>query len=262
MQKKRYYYILSVQYLGFRYHGWQNQPNVITVGGMFRKTIRYILDDSDAKVLASGRTDAKVSANQTYVELFTYNPIKNLDVLLGTFNYNLPSDIRLTEIFETDKDFNIIQYPKLKTYHYYFSFGEKFHPFCASLMCHIHGDLDIELMQNAARMFEGEKDFFSYTFQPKKNTITTSKVDHCSISVNTEMTASFFPEKSYVMIVKGQGFKRNQIRLMMGALIDLGRKKISLHEFQKTLNGENKIVLEHIAPASGLLLKEVVMIGT
>jgi tRNA pseudouridine38-40 synthase len=259
MQKKKYFYILAIQYLGFRYHGWQNQPNVITVEGMFRKTIRYILKDQEAKVLASGRTDAKVSANKTYIELFTYEPIKNLEVFLGTFNFNLPSDIRILEISETDENFNIIQSPKLKTYHYYFAFGEKFHPFCASLMCHIHGTLDIKLMLKAARLFEGEKDFFSYTFQPKENTTTHSKVDHCSIEINTQLTASFFPEKSFVMIVKGEGFKRNQIRLMMGALIDLGRKKISLGDFQKTLDGKNKIVLEHIAPASGLILEDVVI---
>ncbi len=257
MQKKRFYYVLAIQYLGFRYHGWQNQPNVITVEGMFRKTIRYVLNDREAKVLASGRTDAKVSANKTYIELFTYEPILNIEVFLGTFNFNLPSDIRILEVFETDQSFNIIQSPKLKTYHYYFAFGEKFHPFCASLMCHLHGSLNIELMQKAARLFEGKKDFFSYTFQPKENTNTISKIEHCSIELNTKLTASFFPEKSYVMIVKGEGFKRNQIRLMMGALIDLGRNKITLNEFKQSLNGKNKIVLEHIAPGSGLILEDV-----
>ena len=114
-------------------------------------------------------------------------------------------------------------------------------------------------MQEAAKMFEGERDFFSYTFQHKENTITVSKVDQCTIELNTIMTASFFPKKSFVMIVKGEGFKRNQIRLMMGALIDLGRSKMSLDDFKDTLNGKNKIVLEHIAPASGLILEGVDM---
>lgn len=257
MRQKRYYFLLSVQYLGFRYHGWQNQPNVITVEGMFRKTIRYILSDQDAKVLASGRTDAKVSANETYIELFTFQPIKNLEVFLGTFNFNLPSDIRVKQITPTDKDFNIIQHPKIKTYHYYFAHGEKFHPFCAAFMCHIDGNLDIKLMKDAALQFKGKKDFYSYTYQPKENTITESEVLHCSIELNNELTASFFPEQSYVLKVKGKGFKRNQIRLMMGALIDLGKKKMTLSEFQMTLNGQYKIKLEHIAPASGLILDSV-----
>jgi tRNA pseudouridine38-40 synthase len=254
MKKKRYYYILSIQYLGFRYHGWQHQPNVPTIDQMFRKTLRYTLADQNAKVMASGRTDAKVSAQQTVIELFTYNQINNLDVLIGVLNYNLPADIRILSAKETNKDFNIIQSKKTKTYHYYFAFGEKFHPFCAALMCHLYGYLDIALMQKAASHFIGTKDFYSYTYQPKEATITESTIDECSIVENVNLTASFFPEKSYVLIVKGSGFKRNQIRLMMGALIDIGRHTMSWEYFLSTLNGENKIKLEHKAPASGLIL--------
>lgn len=260
MRKKRYYYILSIQYLGFRYHGWQNQPNVITVEGMFRKTIRYILKDQEAKVLASGRTDAKVSANQTFIELYTYLPVKNLEALRGTFNFNLPADIRVEEVFETNEDFNIIQHPKIKTYHYYFSFGEKFHPFSSAFMCHIEGVLNIENMMKAAELFAGKHDFFSYTYQPKENTITKSEILMSSIKLNTEFTASFFPDESFVFKVEGLGFKRNQIRLMMGALIDIGRGNMTFQAFEKTLNGKNKIKLEHIAPASGLILDKVVML--
>tara|TARA_B100000508_G_scaffold140085_2_gene140027 strand:+ start:34785 stop:35573 length:789 start_codon:yes stop_codon:yes gene_type:complete len=259
MRKKRFYYILSIQYLGFRYHGWQNQPNVITVEGMFRKTIRYVLSDPEAKVLASGRTDAKVSANQTYIELFTHIEIKNISSLLDTLNYNLPADIRILDIDQIDKDFNIIQHPKIKTYHYYFSFGEKFHPFTAAFMCHIHGQLDIDKMKILASDFIGKRDFYSYTYQPKENTNTISEVKDALLEKNTEFTASFFPEESYVFKVKGEGFKRNQIRLMMGALIDIGKNKMSTSLFKETLNGSNKIKLDHIAPASGLVLHEVVI---
>jgi tRNA pseudouridine38-40 synthase len=259
MKKTRYYYILSIQYLGFRYHGWQHQPNVPTVEQMFRKTLSFALSDPNAKVMSSGRTDAKVSAQQTVIELFTYTQIKNLEVLIGVLNYNLPADIRILSAKETNKDFNIIQSKKTKTYHYYFAFGEKFHPFCSALMCHLYGKLDIPLMQKAAKLFVGTKDFYSYTFQPKEETITKSTIDECSIVENKNMTASFFPEKTYVLIVKGAGFKRNQIRLMMGALIDLGRHTMSWDYFLSTLKGENKLKLEHKAPASGLILHSVVL---
>lgn len=260
MRKKRYYYLLTIQYLGFRYHGWQYQPNVPTVQGMFKKTLRYVLEDPQAKVLASGRTDAKVSANQTVIELYTYIETVNLSVLLGTLNYNLPADIRVLKIKPTNEHFNIIQHPKIKTYNYYFSFGEKFHPFCSAFMCHIDGDLNIALMKQAAKMFEGSKDFYSYTYLPNKTTNTQSEIMSALIENNNELTASFFPKYSYVFKVKGQGFKRNQIRLMMGALIDIGKGKMSLDRFSETLNGSNRIKLEHIAPASGLILDKVEII--
>ena len=65
--RTRFFYLMEIQYLGFRYHGWQKQPNVITVQEMITKTLNWVLPETASKVLASGRTDAKVSVNQTYI---------------------------------------------------------------------------------------------------------------------------------------------------------------------------------------------------
>jgi tRNA pseudouridine38-40 synthase len=257
MQTKRHYYLISLQYLGFRFHGWQLQPDVPTVELMIRKTLRYILPDAKTKVLACGRTDAKVSANQTYIELFTDVALPNLEVFLGTFNYNLPADIKALQIKPVDENFNVIQDSKVKTYHYYFAFGDKIHPFAASLMSFIHGELDLELMQKAADHYAGQRDFYSYTFRPKEKTDTTAEVISCKIEKNIELKANFFPETSYVLKITGKGFKRNQIRLLMGMLIDLGRHKYDYQFYLDTLDGSKKIKLEHIAPASGLVLEKV-----
>lgn len=257
MQFKRFYYLITLQYLGFRFHGWQIQPNVPTVELMIKKTLRFILPEAKTKVIACGRTDAMVSAEQTYVELFSDTELPNLEVFLGTFNYNLPADIRALKIKPVNEKFNIIQDSKVKEYHYYFSFGEKFHPFSAALMCYIQDGLDIKIMQKAARLFVGKKDFYSYAFRPKPDTKTIAEILDCKLEKNTILKANFFPEKSYVLKVKGTGFKRNQIRLMMGMLFDLGKHKVDIEFFQKTLIGSNKIKLEYVAPASGLILHQV-----
>jgi len=257
MHQKRFYYLIELQYLGFRYHGWQVQPGVKTVELMVKKTLNYILPDNKAKVLICSRTDAKVSANQTYIELFCDRQFPNPEVFLGTFNFNLPSDIKAVRIKEVDKNFNIINDTSSKTYHYYFSFGDKIHPFSAAVMTNINFDLDIELMKKAAKQFTGKKDFYSYTFRPTENTNTFGEIYECEVVENTELTASFFPETSYVLKIKGKGFKRNQIRLMMGMLIDLGRQDKTYDFFLKTLDGTQKIKLEHVAPASGLILQQV-----
>jgi tRNA pseudouridine38-40 synthase len=258
MQPKRFYYLIGLQYLGFRYHGWQVQPGVKTVELMVKKTLNFILPDNKAKVLVCSRTDAKVSAHQTYMELFCDRRFPNLEVFLGTFNFNLPSDIKVLGIKEVDKSFNIINDTKSKIYHYYFSFGDKIHPFAASVMTNINFDLDIELMKKAAKQYEGHKDFYSYTFRPTDDTNTIAEIFDCSIEENTELKASFFPKTSYVLKIKGKGFKRQQIRLMMGMLIDLGRHIKTYDFFLDTLDGEKKIKLEHVAPASGLILQKVV----
>jgi tRNA pseudouridine38-40 synthase len=257
MQYKRFYYLIQLQYLGFRYHGWQKQPDVLTVEHMLQKTLNYILENQRFKILAAGRTDAMVSANQTYIELFIYEDELDLESFLEQFNKNLPQDIRALSIEETTADFNIIQHPKIKEYLYFFCVKEKMHPFCAPFMVNFQEDLDIESMKLGAKLFEGEHDFYSFTFRPNPETKTVGNIERCELTENDIYTANFFPNQSFVLKVVGEGFKRQQIRLMMGALIDLGRHKISLEELEKTIDGSHKIKLEHIAQASGLILNKV-----
>lgn len=257
MKRKRFYYIIKLQYLGFRYHGWQKQPDVITVEKMLDKTLNYVLEGQKFKVMAAGRTDAKVSVNQTFIELFLYDEALDMETFLPYFNENLPQDIRALGIEETDAKFNIIQHAKLKEYHYYFCYGQKMHPFAAPFMLNVRENLDLDIMQKAAKYFEGEHDFYSFTFRPTPTTNFDGHILSCEILENDVIQANFFPEKSYYLKVIGKGFKRQQIRLMMGALLDLGQHKISLEEFKTYIDGQNRIKLTHVAPASGLILHKV-----
>jgi len=257
MNRKRYYYIIELQYLGFRYHGWQKQPDVNTVQRMLERTLNYVLDQK-SKTLSVGRTDAMVSARQTYVELFVDDIPLDLEEFFPVFNLNLPPDIKGISIKETTKDFNIIQHPKIKEYQYLFAVGEKFHPFCAPFMVNIQESLNIPLMQQASKLFEGNHDFWSYAHRSNEKTQTEGSIISCKLELNEEYKANFFPKESYILTVRGEGFKRNQIRLMMGVLFDLGKGKIDLDFVKKTLDPKvNRIKLEHIAQASGLFLNKV-----
>jgi tRNA pseudouridine38-40 synthase len=110
--EKRYYYLIKLQYLGYRFHGWQKQPNLKTLHLMVDRTLKYVFEDKRFKTLIAGRTDAMVSANETAFELFTYHKIDDASEFLKEFNYNLPQDIRALSIKEVDESFNIIQHPK------------------------------------------------------------------------------------------------------------------------------------------------------
>ena len=255
---KRYYYFIEFQYLGFRYHGWQKQENVKTVQGMINRTLNYILDDETKfRTIASGRTDAMVSVNHSAFELFVYQDLE-VEHFFIELNKNLPSDIRALSMTEVDDKFNIINNPKIKKYTYLFAFGEKFHPFCAPYMTFIQEDLDIELMKIGARLFEGQHNFECYCYKPKPETQFHRAVDLCELRLNDIHTASFFPETSYVLHVYGKGFMRHQIRLMMGALIRLGRGEITLKNISQSLMGaQGETVEYYIAPSSGLMLNKV-----
>lgn len=258
MFDKRYYYLIKIQYLGYRFHGWQKQPDVKTVHLMIDRTLKYILQDIRFKTLGAGRTDAMVSANEAALELFIYNePIQDFDAFLDLFNLNLPQDIRALSIEEVDKTFNIIQDSKLKEYHYVFSEGQKNHPFCAPILTTILESLDVELMKKGAKLFEGHHNFKTYCYRATDKGEYVRTIKSSEIIDNNIYVANFFPEKTYVFKVIGKGFMRNQIRLMMGCLIKLGRGEITLDYIEDTLKIESTEVMDYIAPASGLILHSV-----
>ncbi|TCI91712.1 tRNA pseudouridine synthase A [Tenacibaculum sp. M341] len=251
-------YLVRFQYLGFRFHGWQKQPNLKTVHWALDKTLKFVCKGVRFKTVGVGRTDAKVSSTDYAYQLFIDEPPEAAS-FIESFNINSPADIRVLSIEELlDEKFNIIQHPKVKEYNYYFSFGEKNHPYCAPFLTGYLDDLDIDLMMEGASLFEGQHNFTMFCTKPSEETKVVRTIDSCEIIENTKLTASFFPEKSYVLIIKGQGFLRNQIRLMMGALVELGRGTISLEFIKKSLTGKIEgEFIKNIAPASGLHLNTI-----
>jgi len=258
MFNKKYYYLFKIQYLGYRFHGWQKQPKLKTVQLMIERTLKFILEKQSFRILAAGRTDAMVSANEAAFELFLKDdPIDNFDEFLKLFNHNLPQDIRALSMEEVDEKFNIIQSSKTKEYLYLFTEGQKNHPFCAPMITTILDSLDIKLMQQGATLFQGKHNFKTYCYKPSEHGVFIREMDCCELIENKMFTANFFPEKSYILRIRGKGFGRNQIRLMMGALIKLGRGDITLDDIRESLLPESTTIIEYIAPASGLILNKI-----
>lgn len=253
---QKYFYLIHIQYLGYRYHGWLKQPELKTVEFMIEKTAGFVLGHTSFKILGSSRTDAKVSANHSAFELFVNEPL-NVDQFLVDFNLNLPNDIKVIGIEEVDKKFNIINAPRIKEYTYLFSYGEKCHPFSAPLISSFQDYLDIDLMKEGALLFQGRHNFIQYCTKPRPGTLFDREVLVSKIEENTMYTANFFPDVSYVYRICSKGFMRYQVRLIMGQLLSLGRGEIGLTDIEESLKGENKQPLRHIAPSSGLILNKV-----
>lgn len=225
---------------------------------MITKTLKFIMPNVQFKILGAGRTDSKVSALDAAFELFINDvPIKDHAVFLELFNENLPSDIRVTGIKQVDESFNIIKDPKTKEYIYLFSFGSKNHPFSAPFITNILENLDLQAMVKATSFFVGSHDFTSYTVKAQKNKQRLRTIDVCEIRENTLFKANFFPEKSYALHIKGKGFMRYQIRMIMGALIQLGKGELSLNDIEDSLSTPGSLKLTTVAPGSGLLLNSI-----
>jgi len=139
-----------------------------------------------------------------------------------------------------------------------FSFGQKNHPFTASIMESFTFDLDIELMKEGAKLFLGKHNFRKYCTKPSEKTIFRREILVSEIVENDIFTASFFPEKSYIYKVSSEGFMRNQVRLMMGQLFELGRGNITIEDLKNSLAEDiTKGHFNYIASASGLTLYNV-----
>ena len=258
MAKWGKFYLIRIEFLGFRYHGWQKQPNFRSIQGMVDKTFEFIFQHKDFKTHGCGRTDAKVSADDYAFELFVLKDFQiEPEKLLMKLNKNLPSDIRAKSIAEVNSEFNIIQNSSVKEYHYYFSSGIKSHPFNAPLIRDFGSQLNIEKMKEAANCFLGKHNFKRFASKPTSNSVFERVILKSEIVLNTNITANFTPNQSYIFKVKSKGFLRYQVRLMVGALVNVGRGDWSIDEFQDTLTNPNGSQVKHIAPSSGLVLHEV-----
>lgn len=260
IMQKKYCYLIYVQYLGFRFHGWAKQPNGKTIQATIDRVLDYVLNKQKCKTLVTSRTDAMVSANHTAFEIFLEEELSDsFDRFLQKFNQFLPNDIRALSIERVDnKVFNIINASKLKKYMYLFSFGEKAHPFSASLISSFPNEKwDIELLKEGTKLFLGTHDFYQYCTKPAPETNTVREISHCQIVENTRYTASFFPEQTYSFEIHSKGFMQHQIRLMMGQLVELGRGHTTLDKIKESLVNPKKERMQYIAPANGLILDEI-----
>ena len=250
-------YLIKIQFLGFRFSGWQKQTNAKTLHDMVDKTLSFVFEGFNFKTIGVGRTDAKVSANCYYVQLFVESRFDE-NLVLKSLNANFSPDFKAISIQQIDRSFNIINANKIKEYHYYFSFGDKNHPFSAPFLVNIDENLNIDLMKSAANLFKGEHHFHKYCTKPSEYTIFKRTIDSCEIVENNILTANFFPEKSYILKVKGKGFLRYQIRLMMATLFEVGKENLDLKFIENSLKEDNdRKFMRNIAPASGLQLYDI-----
>ncbi|WP_298766097.1 tRNA pseudouridine(38-40) synthase TruA [uncultured Polaribacter sp.] len=260
--KYQFSYVISLEFLGFRFSGWQKQKNAKTLHEMVDKSLSYVFEDVEFKTVGVGRTDAKVSARFYYLQLFR-NEKLNCNTFSNQLNANLSPDFRALEVKEVSTSFNIINAPKIKEYHYYFSFGEKNHPFAAPFLVNISKNLDLELMQAGAKLFEGVHYFHKYCTKPSENAIFKRTITSCEIVRNEILIANFFPEYSYILKVKGKGFLRYQIRLMMATLFELGKGNLTLDYIVASLKEDNdRKFLRNNAPSSGLQLFHIELLET
>lgn len=255
MQSRPFSYLFSISYFGARYKGWAIQPGQVTVQGKLEKVLKFVLGHDDFTVLGGSRTDAGVSCQGGYVQIFLREKTE-MESLLPAINQYLPQDIRLNSVQEVLSNFNLIQSINQKTYRYYFSNSDEFHPFASAFLVNIPGKLDWEKMRQSSQIFVGSHDFNAFCTPSPNKTDYVREIISAGIYPSNEFLGLYFPQEIFYFEVTGKGFLHHQVRIIMNAIWRVGKGELAMEELcQRLINAEN---LEKIAPApaNGLVLGE------
>lgn len=250
-----HYYRLLLEYKGSQYLGWQIQPEGKTVQGELNRALKNISKSENVRTLGSGRTDSGVHALGQVVKAaieLEINPIN----LMRALNSHLPADIRVKEATLSNEEFMPTVDAKSKEYHYRFITGRNPNAFQGEFIASCPHEIDPDLVRKACEMLVGEHDFINYFCEGTEVNSTVRTIFRCGLLESQKMDGALFPEH-FVFYIEGSGFLKQMVRLLVGALWNVGRGKISLEEFQSSLKSPRRERLGVTAPPEGLYLVRV-----
>jgi tRNA pseudouridine38-40 synthase len=237
---------LIVSYDGTNYHGWQCQPDLITVEQTLREKIEKITDHP-IKIYGGARTDSGVHAYGQAVNFFTESTI-GLHGLVKGLNSLLPVDIRVHDAREVAVDFHARYSTKSKVYVYAILNSLYNSPFYARYAWHIPYSIDVQSMHRAAKSLVGTHDFSAFK---KKNEVYRSH-ERTVIRAGVKRRGNM----AYVL-VEGTGFLRYMVRNIVGTLVLVGSGRLSVDDFRSVLESGDRDEAGPTAPAKGLFLREI-----
>ncbi len=237
-------FFIELSYNGKTYHGWQNQPNAISVQEVLEKALSTILKIK-ISVMGAGRTDAGVHASQMFAHFDFEDKIESKD-LVYKLNSFLPVDIAVSDIFEVNSDtharFNAIS----RTYHYKISKSKNVFDYDFAYQMQL--PLDIEAMNEACKILFEYKDFQCFS---KSN--TDVKTYNCDIK------EAFWTNNNNQLIftITADRFLRNMVRAIVGTMVNIGLGKLKPEVLHEIIASKNRSEAGFSVPAHGLYLVKI-----
>ena len=238
--------LLKIQYDGSRYHGYQIQPEAITIQKVLQDTLSSITRET-VSVNGCSRTDAGVHAVEYACSFETDFPIpaNRLPIVL---NNKLPSDIKAIDCMEVSKDFHARFNTFSKTYRYVINTSANPQVFTRNYEWQLKKSLDVKSMQEACQYFIGEKDFCS--FMTSGTAVATT--------VRTIYSLEVVDKDDIVEIyIKANGYLYNMVRIITGTLVDVGIGKYPPQKISEIIDARNRSFAGPTAPPQGLSLYKV-----
>jgi tRNA pseudouridine38-40 synthase len=230
--------LLTIQYLGTRYGGWQSQTNAVAVQQVIEEALEKIYGQF-IRVHGAGRTDAGVHAFAQHAHADVPFDIPSRGLVRG-MNQLLPPDLRITRAANVADDFHARFDAKGKTYEYRIWNDEVADVFAFETHAHVPQKLDVDAMTRAAQKLVGTHDFKAFTVADPEVQTTVRTIS--GVEVRGEGAA-------IIITVSADGFLRSMVRRIAGSLIEVGRGKLS----------EDELFVEArwTAPARGLVLRDI-----
>ena len=233
-------------YKGTNYYGWQKQVGFISVQSKIEEVLSQIYD-TPISITGSGRTDAGVHAIKQYFH-FNVEKEKDLNQLAYAMNKMLPEDIHILSLEKVDDDFHARYSAKRKIYEYDILLKNK-EVFNYDLAYLYPMDLDIDLLKESLKLFEGEHNYQDFTSKEEDEGNFIRTIYAIEVNQDNDLIKIRF---------EGNGFMRYQIRNMVGAAIAVANKKEDISFIKYHLGDKkNREIIAYKAPAVGLYLVDV-----
>jgi len=255
-----HYYRVTIAYKGTHYFGWQAQSaNTLneekpTIEGTILNALKKITHYQPCTLSAASRTDAGVHAQGQKAKITLSKAINPEHLLLG-LNSLLPDDIRILKCTASSKDYQPNRGSKNKEYHYYFTASPIDNVATADIAQHLAiknlEPEDIALLKSACQLFVGAHDFYSFSSRDKRVNTSIRHILYCDIH---QTHFSPLTDKLYYLKIVGDGFLKYMVRYLMGALLDLAKKRITLTDIEHHLQQHQEHKLSPRANAKGLHL--------
>ena len=239
-------YFLRLAYNGLPFHGWQRQPNAVSVQENIEKALSLIFQKK-IDITGAGRTDTGVHAKEMFAHFDVDQEITDIDRKITSLNRLLGKDIAVFDIIPVTPDAHARFDAVRRTYRYYVS-PEK-SPFIYHLSHTITHPLDIEAMNEAARKLLEVSDFSSFAKLHSDNKTNICKVDE-----------AFWERRDdglIVFTISADRFLRNMVRAVVGTLIEVGYKKLSQAEFVKIIESHDRCMAGMSMPPQALFLEKI-----
>jgi tRNA pseudouridine38-40 synthase len=237
-------FFIKFSYNGTNYHGWQKQPNAISVQETLEKALSTILNQK-IEIMGAGRTDTGVHAKEMYAH-FDFETKVDVENTVHKLNSFLPKDIVIYDIIKVKDDAHVRFDAKKRTYQYHINQFKD--PFSTDQSWYYHQKLDVDLMNEAAKSLLKHQDFECF-----------SKVNTDVNTFNCTIFEAFWQQENNQLIftITADRFLRNMVRAIVGTLVYIGLRKFTINDFEQIILNKNRSEAGFSVPACGLFLTRI-----